>query len=266
MMSSPTCDITLILPAYNEANSITKTLAEAADYFQKSGLRYEIIVAADGNDGTRERAREFAKGNHAVKVIGEPVRGGKGKGIREGVRIATGSIIGFADADNKVPISEYNKIDEWLQKGIDVVVGSRALERSLIEKRQPWYRRVGSRGFGLLLRSVMGMPGVRDTQCGFKFFPHDVAKDLFFRQKIDGYMFDVEILVLAQRLGYRIVEVPIRWKDDADSRLQLITGNIRNLVDVFRIRISCARQSRLAPVPVDVEASQPVRVNHAAKG
>jgi dolichyl-phosphate beta-glucosyltransferase len=255
-MSSPICDITLILPAYNEANSIVTTLGEAADYFRNRGLRYEIIVAADGNDGTRERAREFAKENSAVKVIGEPIRRGKGKGIRDGVRIATGSIIGFADADNKVPISEFGKIEECLQKGIEVVVGSRALERSQIEQRQPWYRRVGSQGFALFLRTVMGMPAVRDTQCGFKFFAHDVAKDLFFRQKIDGYMFDVEILVLAQRLGYRIVEVPIRWRDDADSRLQLISGNIRNVLDIFRIRISCARQSRLAPESVKVEAGE----------
>jgi dolichyl-phosphate beta-glucosyltransferase len=253
-MISQTCDISLILPAYNEAKTIDTTLAEAAEYFRSRGWNYEIIVAADGDDGTRETAREFAKRDSGVVVIGEPGRRGKGKGIRDGVRIATGSIIGFADADNKVPIDEFDKIDILLQKGIEVVIGSRGLDRSQIERRQLWYRRIGSQAFAYLLRTVVGMPGVRDTQCGFKFFPNEIAKDLFSRQQIDGYMFDVEILILAQRLGYKIVEVPIRWRDDADSRLQLFSGNVRNLMDIFRIRISCERQSRLAPAVVRVKA------------
>jgi dolichyl-phosphate beta-glucosyltransferase len=246
-MSDRNCDISLILPAYNEAKTISTTLAEAAEYFMNRGLTYEIIVAADGDDGTREIAREFSERNGCVRVIGEQARRGKGKGIREGVRIATGSIIGFADADNKVPISEFDKIYDFLLRGYEVVIGSRALERSQIERRQPRYRRIGSQGFGFLLRAVVGMPGVRDTQCGFKFFPMEIARDLFSRQRIDGYMFDVEVLVLAQRLGYQIVEVPIRWRDDADSRLQLLSGNLRNVADIFRIRFSCARQSRVAP-------------------
>jgi dolichyl-phosphate beta-glucosyltransferase len=203
---------------------------------------------ADGEDGTREAARDLAKLNTDIKVIGEQERRGKGKGIRDGVSLALGAIIGFADADNKVSISEFEKVEPFLQQGIDVVVGSRALAQSQIEQRQPWYRRLGSRVFSYFLRGVLGMPGVKDTQCGFKFFSSHIARDLFARQKFDGYMFDVEILVLAQRLGYQIIEVPIRWRDDADSRLQLFSGNVQNVIDILRISMSSRRQRRVSAI------------------
>lgn len=231
-------DITLILPAFNEAQTITGTLATVTEYFQARSCRHEIIVAADGVDGTRDRAREYAARNPAVRVIGHESRRGKGRGIREAVAIACGAIVGFADADNKVPIEEWGKLEPWFAEGYDVVIGSRAIERSLIERRQPFYRRAGSVGFHYFMQAVVGLPGIADTQCGFKFFRREVAARLFARQRIDGYMFDVEVLALAQRLGYRIKEVPIRWRDDADSRLELVRGNLRNVLDIFKIRLS----------------------------
>jgi dolichyl-phosphate beta-glucosyltransferase len=121
------------------------------------------------------------------------------------------------------------------------VIGSRALRESRIERRQPLYRRLGSRGFSVFMHTVVGLPGIVDTQCGFKFFQRRAALDLFSRQKIDGYMFDVEILYLAQKAGYRIAQVPIRWRDDGDSRLVLLGGNVRNVIDIFRIRFGSAR-------------------------
>jgi dolichyl-phosphate beta-glucosyltransferase len=239
--ASLSCNIALILPAYNEVNAIYTTLAETVAYFRRLGLTYQIIVAADGDDGTRERAREFAVHDGAVQVIGHPSRRGKGRGIREGVQIAMGDIIGFADADNKVPITEFGKLEPWLNRQFDVVIGSRGLKESRVERRQPWHRRVGSRGFYHFVHAVVGLPGIEDTQCGFKFFRRKAAVDLFSRQCIDGYMFDVEILALALCLGYRIKEVPIRWSDDADSRLELISGNFRNALDILKIRSLCAR-------------------------
>lgn len=238
-------DITLILPAYNEAQTICTSLADATGYFRRHGWTYQIIVSADGNDGTRERAREYSQSDAAVQVIGTPERRGKGRGVREGVKIATGKIIGFADADNKVPITELDTVEPWLHKGYEMVIGSRGLERSQVERQQPWYRRIGSRGFYYCMHAVVGMPGIEDTQCGFKFFHRVVAQELFSRQRIDGYMFDVEILALAQRLAYRIKEVPVRWRDDADSRLQLLAGNLQNGVDLFKIRYYCAKQTNV---------------------
>jgi len=239
---SETPDISLILPAYNEAKTIAGTMAEATAYFGRRGLRWELIVAADGTDGTREAARQVGAGNGRIQVIGSELRGGKGRGIREGVALATGKIIGFADADNKVPITEFDKV--WavvqaragLQEGPEVVIGSRALSDSQIERSQPWYRKAGGKVFRAVMRTAAGLPAIGDSQCGFKFFRRDAAKELFRRQRIDGYMFDVEILVLAARLGYRIQEVPVRWRDDRDSRLNLITGNLGNARDILRIR------------------------------
>ncbi len=203
-------DLTLILPAYNECASIGWTIDEGFDYFQSRGIHEEIIVAADGNDGTREAVRAKSAGNPGLRVIGHEQRSGKGRGVREAVALARGRVMGYADADNKVPFDEYDKIRPFLADGLEVVTGSRGLAESQIERRQTWYRRLGSTGFRWFLQIVLGLPGVRDTQCGFKFFQREVALDLFQSQKIDGYMFDVEILTLAHRFGYRIKEVPIR--------------------------------------------------------
>src|SRR5687767_9807193 len=232
------CDITLILPAYNEAGRIAGTIEEAVRYFENRRSSYEIIVSADGTDGTREKVRELGAINSSIRVIGEPERRGKGRGIREAVSIANGRIIGFADADNKVPIDEYDNIEPLLNGGSPLVIGSRALRTARIERAQPFHRRLGSWGFGIFMHSTVGLKHVGDTQCGFKFFQREVAQDLFERQQIDGYMFDVEILALAVRLGYSIEQVPVRWRDDGDSRLQLVAGNIRNVIDIFKIRRS----------------------------
>jgi dolichyl-phosphate beta-glucosyltransferase len=242
-------NISLILPAYNEARSIGQTLAEAVEYFESRRYTYEIIVSADGDDGTREIVADLGRSNAALRAIGSPGRHGKGHGIREAVRIARGSIIGFADADNKVPIDEYDKFAPVLAAGAPLVIGSRALARSLIERAQPWYRRIGAKGFRVFMQATTGLRSVSDTQCGFKFFQHDVAKELFRLQKIDGYMYDVEILLLAQRLGLEIREIPIRWHDDGDSRLQLLRGNLRNVRDILRIRLETKVAVRgLAPM------------------
>src|SRR5262245_38842809 len=141
--------ITLIFPAYNEANRIASTIGEAVEYFRARGFEYEIIVAADGNDGTREIVSAIGQKNPAVKVIGSTRRGGKGQGIRNAVFIARGQIIGFSDADNKTLISEFDKFEPCLQRGTDLAIGSREMAEAVIERPQPWYRRVGSKGFAV---------------------------------------------------------------------------------------------------------------------
>ncbi|MCU1232958.1 MAG: glycosyl transferase, family 2 [Candidatus Solibacter sp.] len=227
-------DISLILPAYNEARVIPVTMGEAVTYFTSRGLSYEIIVAADGADGTREIVRDMARTNPALQAIGSTARRGKGLAIREGVALATGNIIGYADADNKVPIAEFDNFRPVLATGVEVAIGTRR-GGAVIERAQPLYRRIGSLGFLWFMQTLVGLPGINDTQCGFKFFQREAAKEIFRRQKVDAYMFDVEILAIARRLGYRIQQVPVRWRDDADSRLDLVSGNLRNVRDIFRI-------------------------------
>ncbi|HEY2251427.1 MAG TPA: dolichyl-phosphate beta-glucosyltransferase [Planctomycetaceae bacterium] len=229
-------DLSLILPAFNEQARIASTIREAYDYFRSRHLTVEILVAADGTDGTREAAAGLCHEVPLLTVLGSSQRRGKGHGIRQAVRQAIGKWIGFADADNKTPFTEFDKFLPLLEQGCDAVIGSRGLSESRIERPQRWYRRWGSRGFRVLLSALIGLPDIRDTQCGFKFFQAPIARDLFARQRIDGYMFDVEILMLAARAGYSIKCVPVRWRDDADSRLELFRGNLRNLLDVLKIR------------------------------
>lgn len=251
--------LTLIFPAYNEAQIIARTVHEAVQYFDQNDISYEIIVSADGNDGTREIVADLAKSNPRIRVIGTPERSGKGKGIRNAVAIAEGKWIGFADADNKTPITEFNKFIPYLEKGIEVVIGSRGDRRSVVDRPQPWYRRIGGKGFGVFMHVTTGLWDIVDTQCGFKFFQAEIARDLFTRQQIDGYMYDVEILYLAKQSGYRIQQVPVRWHDDGDSRLQLVSGNIRNVRDIFWIRFGSKRK-----LPQTLDVSE-IRVSEITK-
>jgi dolichyl-phosphate beta-glucosyltransferase len=245
-------DLSIIVPAYNEAKSIRRTLEAIQSYCNRQSYSYEIIVSADGDDGTRDLVAEFAARDSRVSVIGSAERGGKGRGIRNGMALAGGRLIGFVDADYKTPIEELEKLLPWFDRGYDVVIASRALAESCIEVPQPLYRQLGSRAFGIAMHLTIGLWQLRDTQCGFKFFRGAVARDLFGRQRIDGYMFDVEVLHLAERSGYRIKEVGVRWHDDGDSRLNLVAGNWRNMLDILRIRF--ARYQPAAPI-ADIEVA-----------
>jgi dolichyl-phosphate beta-glucosyltransferase len=235
-MSDNQPDISLIFPAYNEADRIRETVSEACTYFDERGLSYQIIVAADGDDGTREIISDMAQANPRLMAIGNVERRGKGYGLRKAIPHCTGKIIGFSDADNKTPITEYDKFRPLLEAGADLVIGQRPHGGQLIEQEQSLVRRVGSRVFKVFMHMMVGLDYIYDTQCGFKFFQADIAKDLFARQQIDGYMYDVEILYLADRAGYKIEQVEVRWRDDGDSRLNLIAGNITNFSDVAKIR------------------------------
>ena len=253
-------DLSLIVPAYNEAARIRGTLQSMRSHLDARRLAYEIIVAADGDDGTREIVAGLATEDPRFSILGEARRGGKGRGIRLGVARARGRVVGFADADDKTPIEEMDKLLPWLEQGFDVVIGSRGITDSEIEVPQPLYRRVGSRAFGLVMHGLLGLWDVRDTQCGFKFFRGEVARDLFARQRIDGYMFDVEILYLAGRSRYRVKEIGVRWRDDHDSRLDLVAGNWRNLKDLVRIRMGAypdASPPAAAPGPAFASGDKP---------
>jgi dolichyl-phosphate beta-glucosyltransferase len=228
--------LSLILPAYNEVKRIRQAIEQTRSYLDRRRIPHEIIVAADGDDGTREVVAGMAREDRRLSVLGSVERSGKGRGIRLGVQRAAGQIIGFADADIKTPIEEVDKLMPWLGQGYDIVIGSRALTESQIETPQPLYRQLGSRAFVVAMHLLVGLWHIHDTQCGFKFFRAPVARDLFRRQRIDGYMFDVEILHLAEQSGYHIKEVGVRWRDDGDSRLQLVAGNWRNMLDILRIR------------------------------
>jgi len=247
--------LSVVLPAYNEAQSISSTLAAMRTFLDRQEYTYEIIVAADGDDETPAIVTQIARDWPILKLTAQTGRHGKGHGLRRGMRMATGQIVGFIDADYKTPIDEITKILPWFDLGYDLVAGSRALDASKIEVYQPLYRQIGSRLFALGMHTLVGLHHIRDTQCGFKFFTRSCADEIFKRTRIDGYMCDVEILVLAARLGFTVREVGILWRDDGDSRLELVRGNVRNFIDLLRIgrdrmrrgdRVECTAEPWLA--------------------
>src|SRR5581483_4234241 len=191
--------VSLILPAYNEARTIRRALDEATAYFRTTSADYEIFVVADGDDGTREIVAELAKQDPHLRVMGSVERRGKGYAVRQAMMAASKDVVGYADADGKTPIDELAQLLPALRDGYDIAIGSRPADRTQVERPQPAYRRAGSRVFHLLMHAAIGLHDITDTQCGFKFFHRDVARDLFSRQRIDGYMFDVEILHLAAK-------------------------------------------------------------------
>jgi dolichyl-phosphate beta-glucosyltransferase len=230
------CALSIVVPAYNEAGRIVSTIQAIGQYLDARDMTGEIIVCADGTDGTRENAVEWSRSDPRISVLGSEERRGKGRGVRQGVLRAAGELIGFVDADYKTPIEELDKMLPEFARGADVVIGSRKMAGSCIDVPQPLHRRLGSSAFHAVMGHLVGLQGVSDTQCGFKFFRGRVAHKLFSLQQVDGYMFDVEILRLARILGYQIREVPVRWRDDGDSRYNPIFGTVRNARELLRIR------------------------------
>lgn len=230
--------LSLVFPAYNERDRILETLRETIEFFEKTGITFELRLVADGNDGTREMVETAYKGDPRIHVSGSAKRRGKGLGIKEGVLAARGRWIGFADADNKTPITEFLKIRPFLESRTPVVIGTRRLKGHQTKAKRRWYRSLGSATFNAALQTAMGLRGIPDTQCGFKFFQSEVAKKLFSLQQTNGYMFDVEILLLARKLGLEIKQVPVEWRDDLDSRFKPVSGMLRNLRELLKIRLA----------------------------
>lgn len=230
-------DLTLIIPGYNEEARIVLTLEQSAAYLSRQPWRWEIVVVDDGSlDQMSARVEEFARNWPQVRAMRHAPNRGKGYAIRQGVGAARGRYIGFTDADYKTDIVALGPALRLLEAGADGVIGDRTLSQSRIALPRRHYRQLGSELFrGVLLRA-MGLGGFGDTQCGFKFFRAEVMRDLFSRQRVDGYMFDVEILLLAVKAGYRLEKLAVEWRDDPDSRFKPLSGTWRNLRELARIR------------------------------
>ena len=185
------------------------------------------------DDGSRDRTAERAEAAGATVLRNEANRG-KGHAVRRGMLAARGARRLMTDADLSTPIEEMERLGARMDEGHDVVIGSRALPGARIEVRQPWYRENTGRLFNLFVRAL-AVPGVTDTQCGFKLFTAAAARDVFSAMRLDGFSFDVEALFLARRKGYRIAEVPVVWRNDAASRVSLLRGFLA-FPDLLRIR------------------------------
>lgn len=231
--------LTVVIPAFNEARRLTDNLLALLQYLQAYRPAAELIVVDDGsNDGTARVAQEFfaQHPNLTARVIRFPENHGKGHAVRAGLLGAQAPIALFSDADLSTPITELPKIVEPIEAGkCDLVLGSRALDRSLIGHRQPWRREQGGKVFNAIVRLTTGLP-FSDTQCGFKAFRMEAMRPIVEQAQIDGFGFDVELLFLAQRAGLRMLEVPVRWDHNEGSKVHIVRDSVRMFAEVVSLR------------------------------
>lgn len=230
--------LSIIVPAYNEARRLPDTLPRLVDYARQLGELVEIILVDDGSvDGTSEVATDLGRAAGFVSVLRSPENRGKGASVRRGMLAARHGHVLFTDADLSTPIEEAAKLRAALDAGADVAIGSRRLAQSDVQVHQPWLRGLAGRTFSGFV-SLLLLPGIGDSQCGFKAFRRPVARELFRRQRLGRFSFDAEVLWLARHLGYRVAEVPIVWRNDPRSQVRLVRDSFGMLLDLGRIRIN----------------------------
>lgn len=229
-------ELSLIIPAFNEAQRIEPTLRRFHRFLAARPARFEIIVVDDGSmDATVALVMALAGELPGLRVLRSPANRGKGHAVRLGMLAATGQVRLFSDADGSTPIDELDPLLLALAQGADVAIGSRYLAASRVTRPQPWFRRVWSRLVNRLVQRVL-LPGVVDTHCGFKAFTAAAAAPIFAACTVDGWSFDLEVLARARAHGFRIQEVPVRWENDERSK-----ARIRQLPREFR-HVYCLRQ------------------------
>ena len=228
--------LSLIIPAYNEALRLRPSLVRILDYLSTQTYSWEIIIVDDGSsDGTGEVAKGLLEGKADYRILRNEPNVGKAMSVKRGLLEGRGKYLLFSDADLSTPIEESEKLLAELEKGADVAIASRQLPESKLTIHQPWYREVGGRMFGWLNQAVL-LPGIPDSQCGFKAFRREVAHALLERQKVTGWVFDAELLYIARKLGYKIAQVPVTWVNDPASKVKMLRDGMRMAMDLFRIR------------------------------
>lgn len=227
--------LSVIIPAYNEAERIPQALLAMDKQLDGVPYSYEIFVVSDGStDNTVEIVKNMTKLVRNLKLIDLRENVGKGGAVRQGMLLSSGQIRLFTDADNSTSIDQFQKMMPFFKEGYEVVIGSRAVKDAELDPPEPFYRQVAGKGLNLIVQLFL-LPGLWDTQCGFKAFTEDAAKKIFTDSRIGGWGFDVEVLALARKMGYRIKEMPVRWVDDFRSHVKFSAG-LQFLRDVAIIR------------------------------
>lgn len=236
-MTSAAVDVSVVIPAYNEAQRITSSLLRIEEYFRRQKFSFEVVVVDDGSsDKTCETVLAASAKNPTVRLVRNDRNRGKGFSVRHGVLEAKGEVVLFTDADLSAPIEESDKLIHVIrEEGIDVAIGSRALNRQLIGVHQPWWREQSGKVFNFLVRLLLGLPYI-DTQCGFKAFRRLPMIPVFQRQTILGFGFDPEMLYIANRHGLRIKEIPVRWDHIEGSKVSYLSDSLNMFFDLLRIR------------------------------
>src|SRR5262245_8717457 len=217
-------ELSIVVPAYNEASRILPYLRSIVHYLTRRSRRFEIIVVDDGSlDQTSAVVQDFARHLSTIRLLRLPTCAGKGAAVRQGMLAARGRWQLFTDADGATAISELDRLEQAILSGADIAIGSRSLASRLpaYTVKSRWHRSVLGGCFNAIVKAG-GIAGIADTQCGFKLFDRTAAQDLFSVSCINGYGFDLEVLYIAQRRGYRIAEIPVNWTDQPGSKVRLV--------------------------------------------
>lgn len=264
-------DLTVVIPAFNEATRLPRTLTEVLGYLAPSDRDFEILVVDDGStDDTAGKVGLFSQIDPRVHLIRAESNRGKGHAVRLGVGEALGDLVLMCDADGSTPFVELARLEVAIAGGADVAIGSRAAKDPARHVRAIWYRKALGTVFNAIV-SLLGVKGFTDTQCGFKLFRRLAARDLFAAQRLDGYAFDVEILALAQLKGYKVCEVALDWADQPGGKVNLAIDPLKMLRDIATIRWWLAtgkygsnvvrKLEAEAIVPTEAPAETPVRTD-----
>lgn len=235
-------DLSIVVPAYNEARRLPALFPRFEKLCAVHQGSIELIVVDDGSSDASievlERCRQ-QYGLEGMRVLRNEVNRGKGYTVRRGMLAARGRSCLFTDADLSTPLTELEKLQDRLG-GAEVVIASRALSDSVLIEKQRIYRQLGGKGINLFVQAL-ALPGIRDSQCGFKLFTREAARQIFSRVTLDGFSFDIEALFIARYLGYRIAEVPVQWKNAPGSKVDPLRDGLRLIRDLLVIRVNAYR-------------------------
>lgn len=229
--------LSVVVPAYNEEKRLPKTIGEIDKYLSKQNYEYEILVVNDGSkDKTVQVARGLTSTIKNLKVTGYEKNQGKGYAVKFGMIEAKGDYRLFSDADNSTSIDQIEKMWPEFKKGLDIVIGSRDVKGAVLDPPQPWLRHILlGEGFKLYRKLILGLWNIEDTQCGFKCLTKEAAENIFARCKIRRFAFDPEMLIIAKKLGYKIKEIPVYWKNDLESTVKF-KSILKMALDMIKIR------------------------------
>jgi dolichyl-phosphate beta-glucosyltransferase len=230
--------LSVIIPAYNEENRLPDMLEQVLRFLAKQSFTYEVIVVENGSvDKTLEVAQQFAQEHKSIRVIRS--ERGKGTAVQRGMLEAQGEYRFMCDADLSMSVEEIAKFIPPALEGFDVAIASRE-GKGAVRYNEPAYRHLGGRGINFLIQLLI-LPGLNDTQCGYKCFRADVANDIFSLQTLQGFSFDIELLYIARKRGYRVKEVPIHWYHHPETKVSALRDAIRMIQDIFRIHANARR-------------------------
>jgi dolichyl-phosphate beta-glucosyltransferase len=235
-MTTTGVNLSLVVPAYNEEKRIENPLDKVVHYLRNHFNQWELIYSDDGStDGTAAKLLKMKEKYPEIKVVTAPKNKGKGSAVRIGMKAASGNIVLFSDTDFSTPIEETERLIDFLQNGYDVAIASRGLSASQVEVHQAWAREMMGKLFNILLRSLLPLDFM-DTQCGFKMFSRKAVDIILPKMHLDGFAFDVEMLVIAQANQLQIAEVPVIWRNVLDSRVHPIRNSMEMIRDILIVR------------------------------